>query len=238
VQVVVATSVPLVVMGAVPAWLLQLAEGERALNHGALANDTAALLDALPDPDRTALVAGDVHMHVQSLLCAAQGPCIPQWCTSGMTRGSTVGSSAKLLFFSALWYHVASGAAGPWAAVHQDAAIGRNWLRLTWAPRAATPLTVTAWLDPSDAWSVTVPEAFFHALPLLPSLVLALLTMALAARTVYTTLFGPPPDLMDSGDVVRAASSAYATATVATAAGSGIRARRRVQPPSSSSATL
>ena len=193
-HIIVATSVPLLYMGPIPTSLLYLAEKERSLCREELDNDTLALLDLLP-MDRTTALAGDIHMYLRSQLCTS-AHCLPQVCTSGITIGSTVGTSIKLFGFAALWRYPFPGHMGEWVSVHEDAAVVRNWLRLRYNPQGqhmGEPVLVAVpQLDPSSDWAIVGPQIAFEVLPGILQVLITIVTGLIAALIVMRELFAPP----------------------------------------------
>ena len=136
-----------------------------------------------------------------------------QVAASGITVGSTVGTSVKLFGFAALWYYLFPGTLGPWTAYHEDAAVVRNWVRLRYDPAAPSTLTALPQLDPSTDRAVAVPQFLFELIPAVLPILLAIATSAVAARVLLGDCFGRRPQ--------PAAATAAAGATARPAGGLG-----------------
>ena len=172
-----------------------------------------------------------------------------QVAASGITVGSTVGTSVKLFGFSALWYYLFPGTLGPWTAHHEDAAVVRNWVRLRYDPSAVSTLTATPQLDPSADRAVAVPQFLFELIPAVLPILLAIATSALAARVILGDCFGRRPQPAAAatpaaarpggglggavGKVLDAVDTANATPPAGSASPSGSGAKRRNKPNSS-----
>jgi hypothetical protein len=130
---IVATSVPLMLINPFLCWVAEKADGEYyplAASRPVFANDVRLLLDlAATKAKKSYLVAGDVHHYSMSHITGSNAS-IVQVVTSGMTRGSTAGRaphSAVLFWATSLF----PPSLGPYStSAPREVFLGKNFVML------------------------------------------------------------------------------------------------------------
>jgi len=144
-HILVFSAIPFFINPESSAHLVYWMEKEKLSSHPTFIPEVNKVLEhLLPYKRKVHIIGGDIHAYLNTSLCLVPDPeqdqerfgppdesglrCLWQTSTSGITEGSAVINSLKLVAFTLSWVHFTTNRIGRWAYVHWNAFLGRNFV--------------------------------------------------------------------------------------------------------------